>query len=294
MTIKKPKDLYGGFILKYRDSDKRRTWGGKKRKFSANHVADLQNHLKEIGVYTGTVDGGYGIATREAVRRLQWNSKNIKRRLKNKSIVQVSRTFISSVSGMLDINTKKELASWINKKHKATGDLIRVKELEFNNIQVGSGFRRIAHPCVSDDDIIISCELLKYLVYADEKARDLSIMLNLNQAMRVSGVRVSGAVVKPASKSQHLIGHAIDCNIIDGNNWNTKKTFKSKKETTKAKKFIKAMKANGMRWGGDFSGNFDPPHFDKKLSSATKDFEYKYFFNQRIISEKHIIPLISW
>ena len=294
MVAANVKSLYGGFLLKRGDSDKRKVWSGKKHKASADHVRDLQKDLKSVGVYTSKIDGGFGGLTQAAVKRFKWNAKNIKRRLKNKNVVRVTTSFTGSINGIVDDNTKKELLSWKKKNHKATGDLIRVKELEFTNIQVGSVFRKIPHPCISDDDIVVSCELLKHLVQADEKAKELSLMLNLNQAMRISGVKVSGAVVKPASKSQHLIGHAIDCNIIDGNSWNRTKDFKSNKQTKNANAFIKAMKTNGMRWGGNFSNNFDPPHFDKNLNATSKDFEYKYFFNQRIITEKQVIPLISW
>jgi len=294
MSAANVKSYYGGFLLKRGDSDKRKVWSGKKHKITADHVTELQKDLKLVGVYTSKIDGGFGQLTQEAVRRFKWNAKNIKRRLKNKNIVRVSKSFTGSINGIVDDNTKKELLSWKQKNHKATGDLIRVKELEFTNIQVGSVFRKIPHPCISDDDIVVSCELLEHLVQADEKAKELSLMLNLNQAMRISGVKVTGAVVKPASKSQHLIGHAIDCNIIDGNNWNRTKDFKNNKQTKNAKVFIKAMKANGMRWGGNFSKKYDPPHFDKNLNAMSKDFEYKYFFNQRIITEKHVIPLITW
>lgn len=296
MSVVNVKNLYGGFLLKKGDNDKRKVWAGKKHKVAADHVADLQKNLKAVGVFTSKVDGDFGKLMRDAIKRFKWNAKNIKRRLKNKSIVCSHKSFSGVINGLVDVNTKKELSAWKLKSHKATGDLIRIKELEFTNIQIGSGFKRIPHPCISDDDIVISSVLLEHLVQADEKAKELSVMLNFNNAMRVSGVRVSGTVVKPASKSQHLIGHAIDCNIIDGNSWNNKKTFKANKETKNARKFIKAMKANGMRWGGDFKGKnkFDPPHFDKNLNAYSKDFEYKYFFNQRVVTEKHVIPLVSW
>ena len=296
MAMVNSKDLYGGFLLKKGDNDKRKIWAGKKHKVAATHVTDLQEDLKAVGVYTSKIDGGFGNLTVDALKRFKWNAKNIKRRLKNKNIVCAPKRFTGVINGLVDVNTKKELSAWRMKNHKATGDLIRIKELEFTNIRIGTGFRKIPHPCISDDDIVVSSVLLEYLVHADNKAKELSLMLNFNNAMRVSGVKISGAVVKPAGRSQHLIGHAIDCNIIDGNNWNSKKTFESKKETKNARQFVKAMKANGMRWGGDFKDKkkFDPPHFDKNLYAYSKDFEYKYYFNQRVVTEKHAIPLVSW
>ena len=43
--------------------------------------------------------------------------------------------------------------------------------------------------------------------------------------------------------------------------------------------------------GGDFT-NSDTPHFDKQIISVV-DYKYKYFFNQRMISENQKIPLIT-
>ncbi len=135
--------------------------------------------------------------------------------------------------------------------------------------------------------------MIKYLESANKKAKELLLGIKLNQTMRVNGVPVTGSVVTPASKSQHLIGHALDCNIIDGDNWNSNKAFKDKKESTNAKKFIEAMKTKGLRWGGDLS-DVDTPHFDKQVPASSMDYDYKYFFNQRMISEKQNIPLKTW
>jgi len=179
------------------------------------------------------------------------------------------------------------------KNYTSTGDLIKIKEKNFDNIELGDDFKTITHPNIASDELIISSSLLDCLIQADTIAKELSIIIKLNQTFRVNGVKVSGAVVKPASKSQHLIGHAIDCNIVDGDNWNNSKTFKKNQETENAKKFIKATKKNGMRWGGNFS-KVDTPHFDKQVVSSTLKYDCKYFFNQRTISEKQCIKLKCW
>jgi len=53
------------------------------------------------------------------------------------------------------------------------------------------------------------------------------------------------------------------------------------------------MKSNGLRWGGDFS-SVDTPHFDKQVAASSSGYDYRYFFNQRMISEKHNILLKTW
>jgi len=225
--------------------------------------------------------------------RFQWNAKNITSRIKNKIITQVTRTFIDKIDGVVGNNSKKELAIWNDKHYNVTGDLVRVKEIKFSNIELGNGFKVISHPNVNTGELIVSSALVDYLKSVNEKAKELSLNIVLNQTMRVNGIKVSSAVVTPVSKSQHLIGHAIDCNIVDGDNWNSSKTFKDKKESENDKKFIAAMKDKGMRWGGNFS-KVDTPHFDKQIISSSFDYDCKYFFNQRMISEKQNIPLKIW
>jgi hypothetical protein len=99
----------------------------------------------------------------------------------------------------------------------------------------------------------------------------------------VNSAKVSGAVVTPVKKSQHLIGHALDCNMVDGKDWNSSATFKKKKETASAKALVKSMKGAGYRWGGDFTP-LDTPHFDLKLDSNKFDYQAKFFLNQRMVS----------
>lgn len=288
-----PSDLYGGYTLKKGDNDKKKIWSGKHHTTTGNNVTLLQTDLKNIGVYLAKVDGDFGKKTHDAVKRLQWNAKNITSRIKSKIITQVSKTFTDKVDGVVGNNSKNELAIWNNNKYNVTGDLVRIKETKFGNIELGDGFKVISHPNITTGELVVSSGLVSYLKEANKKAKELSLKIMLNQTMRVNGIKVSGAVVTPASKSQHLIGHAIDCNIVDGDNWNSSKTFKEKKESDNAKKFIAAMKEKGMRWGGNFS-KVDTPHFDKQVYSSSFDYDCKYFFNQIMISEKQNIPLKTW
>lgn len=288
-----PSDLYGGYTLKKGDNDKKKNWSGKHHTSTGNYVSLLQTDLKNIGVYLAKIDGDFGKKTHDAVRRFQWNAKNIISRIKSKIVTQVAKTFTDKIDGVVGNNSKKELAIWNNKKYNVTGDLVRVKENKFSNLQLGDGFKVISHPSINSGELVVSSVMVILLKKANKKAKELSLYINLNQTMRVNGIKVTSAVVTPASKSQHLIGHAIDCNIVDGDNWNTSKTFKEKKESEKAKKFIVYMKEKGMRWGGNFS-NIDTPHFDKQVLSSSFDYDCKYFFNQRMISEKQNIPLKTW
>lgn len=87
---------------------------------------------------------------------------------------------------------------------------------------------------------------------------------------------VQGAIVTPAQMSNHLVGHAIDCNIYDasGKLWNSKALEVFAPESpnydstisNEILDFIKAVRQSGiLRWGGDFH-EFDTVHFDDGLN----------------------------
>jgi hypothetical protein len=77
--------------------------------------------------------------------------------------------------------------------------------------------------------------------------------------------QVRGAIVTPASKSCHHIGHAIDMNIqFEGKLYNSKKLRRNNLDMLpKAiSNFINAIREDdGLRWGGDFNTE-DPVHID--------------------------------
>ena len=75
---------------------------------------------------------------------------------------------------------------------------------------------------------------------------------------------VSGAIVPPAKRSNHLIGHAIDMNLIDrqtGKFCNSVCLGRSNKPSG-VRCFIGKIRSNSsLRWGGDFKKT-DPVHID--------------------------------
>lgn len=295
-------DDYGGFELQKGDNDKVKKWSGATRPLtSGEHVKVLQENLQRLKVYTAKIDGDFGGKTEQAVKMFKWNAKNIDRRLKDCTIISDISKLKAGNNGTVDCSTVEEIKRWKKNQFETTGDLIRVHVDKFKAIVTehsGVNLKKLNHPDVFRNEFVISEVLLEYLKKADAKAHELCLTIKINDALRVVGIPVSGAVVKPAKRSQHFIGHAIDCNLIDGDNWNSSKTFKEGNETDNAKSFIKAMKEYGMRWGGDFakktSKGYDPVHFDKKLAPFSEAYEYKHFFNQRVISEQTRIPLKTW
>jgi len=93
-------------------------------------------------------------------------------------------------------------------------------------------------------------------------AAKYNITIKVISSFRVDA-NVKGAIVTPATHSNHMIGHAIDCNLeLDGAYYNS---TRMQSDTGIVRQFINEVKASGMRWGGDF-GKPDPVHFDDGLN----------------------------
>lgn len=95
------------------------------------------------------------------------------------------------------------------------------------------------------------------------------VTLVVNQSYRKQGQKVDRAVVNPASRSNHLVGYAIDVNI----RYNGKKYFSEDLRRSNLDQlpaaisdFIDAVRTDkSIRWGGDFRKQ-DPVHFDVPIN----------------------------
>jgi hypothetical protein len=101
-----------------------------------------------------------------------------------------------------------------------------------------------------------------YLDKMNEIAKRYAITVIVTSSYRVDA-NVKGAIVTPATHSNHMIGHAIDCNLKQGKElYNSTRLYMP---TGEIKQFIDECVKAGMRWGGDF-GKPDPVHFDSGLN----------------------------
>lgn len=110
--------------------------------------------------------------------------------------------------------------------------------------------------------VMVEASFFSYMVAMDASAKRYGIVVKVNQAVRYEGVKVNGAIVKPASHSCHLVGHAIDCNLLY-----KKRLYNSldlQIPNGEIRQFIDECKHNGLRWGGDFTPQ-DTVHFDSDL-----------------------------
>lgn len=221
------------------------------------------------------------------MQRFQWNLRNVRYRLVRGSLQAVSPNPTILISGTADAATRTELQNWVTGGVATSGNLVRAKVSAYANFQ--NGFKLIHHPSISADDIVVDADFLPSLRVLNNCAQSAKVKLIITQALRVQGAPVSGAVVQPATHSQHLIGHAIDCNILDGNTRINSDTFARGDETDAADSFVKNVKSAGLRWGGDFTP-VDYVHFDDFVDPHSDAYEMRFYFNQRAISLRQPIP----
>ncbi len=88
----------------------------------------------------------------------------------------------------------------------------------------------------------------------------------INSSYRENSDHITGAVVPPATMSNHFVGHAIDCNIYD----KAKQLWSSEMLLTPSNEVLQLInlvrRSTILRWGGDFHGAPDSVHFDDALN----------------------------
>jgi peptidoglycan hydrolase-like protein with peptidoglycan-binding domain len=282
-----PDKTFTDFALRRGDNDKLKRWGGTISTETGTPVQDLQTMLKAVGVYDVAVDGDFGGQTETAVKRFQWNVRTVKSRLVHGALEARAPSTTIKVNGIGDAATATELSAWGAAGAETTGNLSRANAASFAQFQ--NEAKKIDNPTIGNDDLIVDAGFLAHLAALNAAAAGAHVKLLINQAFRIAGAPVGGAVVTPATKSQHLIGRAIDCNILDGAKLINSDAFKHGTQTAAAKAFVNAAKAAGLRWGGDF-GTPDFVHFDDFVNPDGEEYLMRYFFNQRTIFKKQPIP----
>jgi len=291
----------GSIILRLGDDDKKQIWGGAKRHGrTGNPVHELQAALVAIGTLEATPDGNFGGHTRDALHRFQWYLRTQSYRLKllpgKDPFTGVISPFTGKVGGapgLCDKNIAAELLAWQAANFITTTPLVRVSLQNVSNVDPSDTFKKLDYPQAADEEVLAHADFADSITSTlNEQAKKAKVKLAVNQTFRVQGAHVGSAVVSPAKKSQHLIGHAVDLNIWDGDTVNTAAMFNDDKETDAADKFIKGVKGEGLRWGGDFSDT-DPVHFDDLLDPKSEDYKMNLYFAQHCYDNEHPMRVVS-
>jgi hypothetical protein len=285
----------GTITLQNGDDDATREWGGSVRPtLTGNPIRELQTALIALGTLTFTADGQFGAHTQEGLERFQWYIDNLRFRLKlvpgslpASGVISAYPVAITGTPGMCSAQTAALIAEWQAGNFVATSPLVRLNTGSLSNVDTAETFDTLSYPSATKGEVLVHTDFAGALSGTmNDEAKKAGVTLRINQTFRRQGVPPTGAVVPPASRSQHLVGHAIDLNIVDGDTVNTSAMFKNGTETDNADKFIAAVKGHGLRWGGDFSTD-DPPHFDDFLNPNGKDYDMNFFFAQHCFEKQH-------
>lgn len=114
-------------------------------------------------------------------------------------------------------------------------------------------------PVVADADFLPALGQLEHLAGGHD------LTLYVTHAARLQRQTLADAVVRPATRSNHLVGHAIDCNVRSrGRLYRSVELGDGGSLPAPIRAFLDAVRAHGtLRWGGDFG---DPVHFDDALN----------------------------
>lgn len=103
----------------------------------------------------------------------------------------------------------------------------------------------------------------------NEYASECCVEIFVTSSTREPGRTVRNAIVTPASRSNHLVGHAIDMNLQSKSGFFNSKKLKRvnfSKLPREIRYFIGLVRKDpGLRWGGDFSKE-DSVHIDDSLN----------------------------
>lgn len=135
------------------------------------------------------------------------------------------------------------------------------------------------NPCRADIEFVPA--LNKINAYAEQA----DVYIHVTSSFRTSS-NVAGAIVKPATRSNHMAGHAIDMNVIYDNktkNANSAMLGKYPNVPAAVKMFIKFIIDDpDLRWGGQFNAK-DPVHIDDGLNSDMARWDKRYQAMQKAV-----------
>ncbi len=282
---------YAGLTLRHGDHDLKRRFGGAMRRdVQGNPVADLQRDLAQVGLSVGTPDGAFGGGTQRILAVLQAALRLGAQLQGPTGERRAEEPLAARQDGVLDAVTTAALGRLIDAGAVLTGWLLRQPVAALAATRTGAGFDRLPHPDVAKGELVLDAAFLPDLRALDGAAAARGLIILVNQVFRRQGDAVSGAIVPPSTRSQHLIGHALDLNLMDGRVVNNSALQIAGKWTPAAKDFAAHAMGLGLRWGAKFSPT-DPVHFDRRVDAGAALWDAKFLLNQQQLRAKQPIPL---
>jgi peptidoglycan hydrolase-like protein with peptidoglycan-binding domain len=141
------------------------------------------------------------------------------------------------------------------------------------------GSRFQGKPCQADVEFVPALDKINTF------AEQADVFIHVTSSFRTSS-NVAGAIVKPATRSNHMAGHAIDMNVVYDNKTKTANSTilgKYPNVPEPVKQFIKSIiDDKGLRWGGKFNTT-DPVHIDDGLNGDMAKWDKRYQAMQKAV-----------
>lgn len=116
--------------------------------------------------------------------------------------------------------------------------------------------------------VIVDSDFVPCMNKINNYARENNVVIYVTHSFRGKKQKLTKAIVPPAIKSNHLVGHAIDMNVLFNNVlYESKDMYTTKWGTLplNVKIFLcQVRKDPTLRWGGVFTPE-DPVHIDDRL-----------------------------
>lgn len=123
-------------------------------------------------------------------------------------------------------------------------------------------------------DVMADADFFPLLDRLNDLASAAGVEIFVNASFRPEDQPVSGAIVPPAKRSNHLIGHAIDMNVRSPSGFFNSKALKRANLAAlpaEVRDFIQKVRDTPpFRWGGDFNPE-DPVHIDDGFNHTDPD-----------------------
>ena len=132
---------------------------------------------------------------------------------------------------------------------------------------------------VFDSPIVIEEGFFQYIQIMERLAVENNLQLKVQQSFRRADGTISGNIVPPAERSNHLVGHAIDINIVHNGVWYNSSDLALSNYNNlpqAVRNFISGCESAGIRWGGRFSPA-DPVHFDSGINVRNQSWYDRWY-----------------
>lgn len=228
-------------------------------------VAALQTLLNDLGFGMQLnwakygADGTYGKSTILAVQSFA----------KRFSIASDGRVLSKKLAQLIIDQLKKFYGdSWNSSK------VVLDKDNSLNSLTVYTGSQFAGKKLIADKEFVPALERI------NEYAKKHKVQVYITSSFRTTTV-VEGAIVKPAKYSNHLIGHAIDMNVMYDNGQLCNSTCLANENLpAPVAGFIDEIRNdNTLRWGGDFNQR-DVVHIDDGMNSDMEAWNQRYEITQ--------------